>query len=171
MPYPPPRLLKCSIPGQKTENTFDLVTVLIRRQTASESLRLPASSMCPLDRAMAARRNPDYRAARSPRDDRIDFIGVGRIAPERGRNPRSAGVHEGTGRGTVAYRKERPNRPRKEDRNTETSRRTVCCKQQRSEPIKHGAMQRVPPKGPRRSSANTTETQALSSDKIRRDHP
>ena len=62
-----------------------------------------------------------------PQDDRTDFIGVGRNAPERGRNVRSAGVHEGTGRGTVARRKERPNRPRKRSRNTETSRRTLAA--------------------------------------------
>ena len=127
MPCPPPRLLKCSIPDQKTEKPFDPVTVLIRRLTARESLRLPASSMCPLDLAVTARRNPDYRAARSPRDDRTDFIGVGRNGPERGRNQRSAGVHEGTGRGTVAHRRERPNRPRTEDRNTETSRRSLVA--------------------------------------------
>ena len=83
--------------------------------------------MCPLDPAIAARRIRDYRAARSPRDDRIDFIGVGRDGPERGRNLRSAGVHEGTGRGTVAHRKERPNRPRKRSRNTLTSRRTLAA--------------------------------------------
>jgi hypothetical protein len=127
LPYPPPRLLKFSIPDQKTEKPFDPVTVLIRRLTACESLRLPASSTCPLDLVVTARRIRDYRAARSPRDDRTDFIGVGRIWPERGRNQRSAGVHEGTGRGTVAYRKERPNRPREEDRNTETSRRTLVA--------------------------------------------
>jgi hypothetical protein len=60
------RLLKCSIPEQTMEKSFDHVTVLIRRLTARESLRLPASSMCPLDLAIPARRIPDYGAAWSP---------------------------------------------------------------------------------------------------------
>ena len=50
----------------KTENIFDHVTVLIRRLRASESLRLPASSMRPLDLAISARRETDCGAARSP---------------------------------------------------------------------------------------------------------
>src|SRR5579862_7106992 len=54
------------MPDQKTEKPFDHVTVLIRRLTASESLRLLASSRCPVDLATSARRENDYRAARSP---------------------------------------------------------------------------------------------------------
>ena len=81
----------------KTEIPFDHVTVLIRRLPACEYLRLPASSMCPLDLAIPARRNPDYGAAWSPAGRSKNFIGVGRIVPERGRTLRSAGVHEGTG--------------------------------------------------------------------------
>ena len=97
------RFLKYSIPDHRTEKPFDHVTVLIRRLRASESLRLPASSMCPLDLAIPARRDPDYGAAWSPAGRSKDFISVGRIAPERGRTLRSAGVHEGTGRGTVDH--------------------------------------------------------------------
>ena len=72
------RLLKYSIPDQTREKPFDHATVLIRRPGACESLRLPASSMRPLDLAVPARRETDCGAARSPQDDRTDFIGVGR---------------------------------------------------------------------------------------------
>ena len=96
------RFLKYSTRNQKTEKTFDYVTVLIRRLPASESLRLPASSMCPLDLAIPARRNPDYGAAWSPAGRSNRFYQCRANWPERGRNLRSAGVHEGTGRGTVA---------------------------------------------------------------------
>jgi len=61
LPYPPRQAFKYSIPREKTEKPFDHVTVLIHRLRASEYLRLPASSMCPLDLAKPARRNPDYR--------------------------------------------------------------------------------------------------------------
>ncbi len=53
------RLLKYSIPDQTTEKPFDHATVLIRRPGACESLRLPASSMRPLDLAVPARRETD----------------------------------------------------------------------------------------------------------------
>lgn len=119
---------------------------------------------------ITARRIPDYRAARSARDDRIDFIGVGRIAPERGRNQRSAGVHEGTGRGTVACRKERPNRPREEDRNTHASRTTLPGNDGGASTQPGDDAPKARSRGPRRASANTQETKPCPSDKIRRDH-
>jgi hypothetical protein len=84
LPCPPPRLLKCSTRLRRRRTLSTFVTVSIRRLPASESLRLLASSMCPLDLVLVARRNSDYGAAWSPRDDRIDFIGVGRTMPERG---------------------------------------------------------------------------------------
>ncbi len=49
LPYPPPRLRKCSTQTRQRRNHSTVVTVLIRRFTARESLRLHASSMCPLD--------------------------------------------------------------------------------------------------------------------------
>jgi hypothetical protein len=93
---------KCSTQKQPTESIFDYVTVLIRRLRASESLRILASSMCPLDLAAWPGVILIMERLGVPQDDRTDFIGVGRTAPERGRTLRSAGVHEGTGRGTVA---------------------------------------------------------------------
>lgn len=126
--------------------------------------------MCPLDLVITARRIPDYGAARSPQDDRIDFIGVGRIAPERGRNQRSAGVHEGTGRGTVACRKERPNRPRKEDRNPRASRTTLPENNGKASTQPGNDAHKARSHGPRRASANTQETKPCPSDTIRRDH-
>ena len=78
-----------------SRSTF--VTVLIRRLTACESLRLPASSRCPLDLVLGPGVILIIERRGVPQDDRTDFIGVGRIAPERGRYRRSAGVHEGTG--------------------------------------------------------------------------
>jgi len=53
-------------------------------------------------------------------DGRIDFIGVGQIEPERGRQRKSAGPHERMCWGTVAQRKERPTRPRRRIRNDRT---------------------------------------------------
>ena len=52
-----------------------------RRLPAREYLRLPASSMCPLDLAIPARRNSDYGAAWSPAGRSKNFISVGRIGP------------------------------------------------------------------------------------------
>ena len=81
---------------------FDHVTVLIRRLMASKSLRLPASSMRPLDLATAAGRETDCKAARSPAGRSNKYY---RCRADRARARtylRSAGVHEGTGRGTVA---------------------------------------------------------------------
>jgi len=98
LPCPPPRLRKCTIKdGTTGENRSTFVTVLIRRFTVCESLRLRASSMCPLDLALWPGVILIMERRGVPQDDRTDFIGVGRIAPERGRVQRSAGVHEGTG--------------------------------------------------------------------------
>jgi len=70
------------------ENRSTFVTVLIRRLGACESLRLPASSRCPLDLVFWPGVKLIMERLGVPQDDRIDFIGVGPIAPERGRDYR-----------------------------------------------------------------------------------
>ena len=53
------RIHKHSIQEKETEKPFDYVTVLIRRLAASGYLRLLASSRCPADLAIPARREND----------------------------------------------------------------------------------------------------------------
>ena len=102
LPYPPPRLRKCSTQTRERRNHSTFVTVLIRRLRRAN----PCGSTPARDVPWTWPFRPGVKTIMErrgvPRDDRIDFSSVGRIAPERGRNLRSAGVHEGTGRGTVA---------------------------------------------------------------------
>ena len=79
------RLLKYTSKTQNGDTFRPCDGVDSRRLPASEYLRLPASSMCPLDLAIPARRNSDYGAAWSPAGRSKNFISVGRIGPERGR--------------------------------------------------------------------------------------
>ena len=72
---------KYSIQNQRTENTntFDDVTVLIRRLSARESLRPHASSMCPLDLVFVPGVIVIMERRGVPQDGRTDFIGVRRL--------------------------------------------------------------------------------------------
>lgn len=90
-----PRFPKYIIHDGENGSTF--ATVLIRRLGACESLRLLASSRCPLDLVFGPGVFPIMERPGVPQDDRIDFISVGPIGPERGHYQSSAGVHEGTG--------------------------------------------------------------------------
>ena len=60
--------------------------------------------------------------------DRIDFIGVGQNGPERGRDLRSAGIHEGTVEARSHIEKIDRIDLAEEDRNTVTSRTTLTAK-------------------------------------------
>jgi hypothetical protein len=173
LPCPPPRLLKCSIPDQQTEKPFDFCDgVDSPLWRANPCGSLPARGV-PLTWLLWPGVFLIMERLGVPQDDRRDFIGVGRTYARartrptvRGR-PRRDGLRHG----------------RTQKRTTEqTSRRKIvardraeadCQYETTAEPT--NTREPVPEKslrsGLRRPYANTSTTQALPSETIRRDRP
>ena len=82
-------------PRRRKQSTF--VTVLIRRLAACESLRLHADSICPVDLAPYSQACKRLWSGLEFRRTIEQILSVSGELAERGRNLRSAGVHEGTG--------------------------------------------------------------------------